>query len=368
MLLRHAVVLEHFLARPGGAIGVDADLGTVAAGVLLPAKGDAGLNRDARCAGGAKDGGLPLVALGVEDFPARERDDPGGDTVGGKLVASHDGQLDLGAGADQDDIGHAVGVGEDVATLGRVTSGTGLVEDRQVLPGEDQCGRGVALNGVSPGRGGFVAIGRADGGELRDQPQRHHVLDRFVGWSVFTNRNRIVGEDPDRLEVAEGGEPDGRAHVVGEDEEGGAERNDATVGGEAVDDGPHAVLADAEVDVAAGIVPVAAGEALFVRGERGRVPEIAATLEHGVGGWVEVGRTADEAWQILVEGVHDLAGGLAGRHRLGIRRPGRDAGIPTRRQLAGDGAFEGGGFGGEGGLVGRKSLVPLSFGRRPLVD
>ena len=54
----------------------------------------------------------------------------------------------------------------------------------------------------------------------------------------------------------------GRAHVVGEDEEGRAEWADAAVGRHAVDRAAHGMLADAEVDIAAVVAPAAAERAL----------------------------------------------------------------------------------------------------------
>ena len=90
------------------------------------------------------------------------------------------------------------------------------------------------------------------------------MLDRFVGRTIFTDSHAVVGEHPDRLEVAEGGEANGRPHVVGEDEECGAKRHDAAVGSQTVDDGAHAMFADTEVDIATGIVPATTGEALLL--------------------------------------------------------------------------------------------------------
>ena len=82
-----------------------------------------------------------------------------------------------------------------------------------------------------------------------------------------------------------------------------------------------------------GVVPVAAGKTLLPGFEGRRVAEVAAALEHGVGRWVEVGRAADERRQVLVEGVHDLAGRLARGDGLVAGCPGRDVGIPAIRQV-----------------------------------
>ena len=62
----------------------------------------------------------------------------------------------------------------------------------------------------------------------------------------------------------------------------------------AVDDRAHGVLAHAEVQVAAGVTPAAAGRALLVVSRRGRWIEVAEALERRVGRRIEVRRTAGE--------------------------------------------------------------------------
>ena len=72
--------------------------------------------------------------------------------------------------------------------------------------------------------------------------------------AVFADADRIVREDEDRWNLHDRGQPDRRPAVVGEDKERRAERPQAAEH-HAVDGGDHAVLADAEVHVAAaGIV------------------------------------------------------------------------------------------------------------------
>ena len=60
-------------------------------------------------------------------------------------------QLHLRAGADQDDVGFAVGVDQDVAALATSPLRAGAVEDRQILAGEDQRGR-AARRSAPPAR------------------------------------------------------------------------------------------------------------------------------------------------------------------------------------------------------------------------
>ena len=107
------------------------------------------------------------------------------------------------------------------------------------------------------------------------------VLDGLVGGAVLADEDRVVGEDVDDRLLHEGGEAEGGAQVVGEDEEGRDEGPQASVEGDAVGDGGHAELADAEVDVAAAAVGGTVDAALG----QGR--------DVGAG---EVGRAADEGW------------------------------------------------------------------------
>ena len=114
------------------------------------------------------------------------------------------------------------------------------------------------------------------------------MLDRLMRRTVFADADRIVREDEDRGNLHDRGEPHRRAAVVAEDEERGAVAPQAAED-HAVDRGGHAVLADAEVEVAAaGVVgrEVAAG---FV--ER----------EQRLGRGREVGRAAEQPGNVLGE-------------------------------------------------------------------
>ena len=87
------------------AVVVERDDAAVVADDLAPALRDAGLDRDPRLHG-RRDHRLAVGRLlGVEPLPARHRHDAGPDAVGREQLAGLDGELDLGAGADQDDVG-----------------------------------------------------------------------------------------------------------------------------------------------------------------------------------------------------------------------------------------------------------------------
>ena len=91
--------------------------------------------------------------------------------------------------------------------------------------------------------------------EIRDRPQRREVLDRLVGGAVLAEADRVVRPDVDGVDVHQRRQPHRRAHVVGELQEGAAERAGRAVQHDAGQDRAHGVLTDAEVQHPA--VPVA---------------------------------------------------------------------------------------------------------------
>ena len=100
----------------------------------------------------------------------------------------------------------------------------------------------ISVSSASPGR-------RTS--EIRDGAQGRQVLDRLVRRAVLADEHRVVREDVDHRQLRDGRHADGGPHVVAEDHERGAERPQAAVIGDAVADGRHAVLADAEMEVPA---------------------------------------------------------------------------------------------------------------------
>ena len=111
----------------------------------------------------------------------------------------------------------------------------------------------------------------------RNRAQAGELLDRLMRGAILAQGDAVVGEDVDHVQSHQRGETDRRAHVIGEDQERRAERNGAAVRGEAVHDRAHAVLAHAEVQIAAGVAPAAAVGALRVGADVGRL-EIAHPL------------------------------------------------------------------------------------------
>ncbi len=146
------------------------------------------------------------------------------------------------------------------------------------------------------------------------------MLDGLVGGAVFADTDGVVGEAVDDGDFHDGGEAYRTAGVVGEDEEARAEGSDL---GErhAVDDGSHGELADAVVEVAAGVV-VGLEVAGFRRGDA------------GFSGGVEIGRAADEPGDIFGDGVEDFAVGLAGSEAFFVGGEDGEVFVPTLGQLA----------------------------------
>ncbi len=80
-----------------------------------------------------------------------------------------------------------------------------------------------------------------------DRPQRGEVLDGLVGRPVLADADGVVAEHEHDLGPGQRGQPDRRAHVVEEDEERPADREDAAVAGHPDHRRSHAVLAHAVV-------------------------------------------------------------------------------------------------------------------------
>src|SRR5581483_11430045 len=118
---------------------------------------------------------------------------------------------ELAARADEDEIRRAraargarrrrralperVGAARDVRGPGdRI--GAAAVEDRELLPREDERRRAVAaLDGDLPRPRGLLRIAGAEDDEVRDRAQRGHVLDRLVRRAVLAEEDRVVRED-----------------------------------------------------------------------------------------------------------------------------------------------------------------------------
>ena len=143
-----AEVLED--RRPGGARPevVDPDDRALVADLALPAERDPGLDAQPLPDPRRED----LVAVGglleVEQLPARERHDPRPDALGGERIGGRDGQRQLRARREEDQLdrlGAAARLADDVAAAGDAVAGPrgGLGQRRQLLAGQREGDRAV---------------------------------------------------------------------------------------------------------------------------------------------------------------------------------------------------------------------------------
>mmetsp|Transcript_14469 Transcript_14469/g.42539 ORF Transcript_14469/g.42539 Transcript_14469/m.42539 type:complete len:487 (+) Transcript_14469:758-2218(+) len=250
---RQALGLENLVARRGEAEGVDAEH---LVGVFVPRSGVARL-------GG---GGLRLHRLGqhrldvlgalpLERLDARHGDDA---PALAELLGRVDRQLQLGADTDQDALQLALLLLGDVAALeraGALLLRRARVDHGEVLAREDERGGPVGAGDRRSVRGGsLLGVARAHHVQVGHRAQAGDHLDRLVRRAVLADSDRVVRPDVRNGEAREGGHADRAHHVAREDEEGGARDGVQAVEGHAVEDGAHAVLADAVVEVAAGVV------------------------------------------------------------------------------------------------------------------
>ena len=162
--------------------------------------------------------------------------------------------MHLGARADQDDVGIRIALEHVAATRG-IGHGIALrIEHGERLAGQDERRRQVAAERDPPSRDRLVRIGGAEDAHVGRRAQGGQLLDRLVGRAVLAEPDGVVGVDPDHRAAARAPRGAPRLRVVEEVEERRDVRPQAG-GGEAVRDGAHAVLADAEAQVAAGVGP-----------------------------------------------------------------------------------------------------------------
>src|SRR5262249_8073999 len=119
-------------------------------------------------------------------------------------------------------------------------------------------GRVVSLDGHLPRTAGLVGVARAQHDDPRNGAQVGELLHRLVRRPVLADADAVVCIDPDGAQPGDRRQPDWRSHVIGEDQERRAERDEATVIDEAIDDRAHGMLADAKMDVAPRVPPTAA--------------------------------------------------------------------------------------------------------------
>ena len=243
---------------------------------------------------------------------------------------------DFGPARQEDDRRLAAGgVGEHVAAEPQPVRWGVLrtVDHRDLLTRQHQ--RDGAVSGQdrhTPCFHRFGRVRRSDDDQVGDRPQCGELLDRLMRGTVLPEADRVVREDVDHRQVGQRSEADRRPHVIRKNEERRADRPDAAVQGESVQDRAHPMLAHAEMDIARAPAP-------------GR--HVAPVLEGEVRRGREVRRPADELGEPGREGVQHLprrrarglgiggggGGGGGGRER-------RETVVPAVRQTAGEPALE----------------------------
>src|SRR6185437_5419583 len=103
----------------------------------------------------------------------------------------------------------------------------------------------------------------------------------------------VVSENIDHMQLHHRREADRRPHVVGENQKCRAERHGAAMRRQTIQDCPHAVLAYAEIDIAAGVTPDALHGALLVGYGYSGGLEVSERRKRGIGRWIQIRRTAD---------------------------------------------------------------------------
>ena len=145
-------------------------------------------------------------------------------------------------------------------------------------------------------------------------------------------------------------QPDRRAHVVREDEEGASVRAHAAVQGHSVQDAPHGVLADTEVH---GAPAGRRREQVVLPGQRRLV------------GARQVGRAAQQVGDAPAQPLQHLPGIHPGRERFWWRAQVGDVRVPAGRQFTGQRRLQLRGRGGMCRLVRLPAPPPLLLQPRP---
>ena len=131
------------------------------------------------------------------------------------------------------------------------------VENGEVLAAQDQPYRSVVVDRHPPCHCRLVCVTGSDEAQARHRPERGELFDGLVGRTILADPDRVVTPRVDDVRPTEGGEADGRAHVVGEDEERASDGQHATVQRHAVHGGTHGVLTHPVIEHA----PLAVGAA-----------------------------------------------------------------------------------------------------------
>src|SRR5271165_3138883 len=163
--------------------------------VALPAEGRGRLDSKARDAWRKHLGAIAHI-LRRKQVPARERDHSGGDVLGLEEACCSEAVLNLAPGPHEDDVwGRVVAVPryEDVCAAPHTLSCelARLDQHRELLAGEHERGRAIAVHSDPPGDGGLVGICRPDHAKPWHGPQGRELLYGLVGRPVLPEADGV---------------------------------------------------------------------------------------------------------------------------------------------------------------------------------
>ena len=134
----------------------------------------------------------------------------------------------------------------------------------------------------------------------------------LVSWSILSQSDGVMGHDIDHTRLTECRHPHRTPHVICEDEEGGAVRNQPRVLGDTVADSSHGVLSHTETDVTLCW---------------GFLLEVTELLHEGHVGGGQVSRPSNQTRENVAKGVQHGLGQVAS----GISSTLRRVGLPENR-------------------------------------
>ena len=207
ILRRKPELLEEHLGGRGCPEPGQADHVAAESHVLVPPERHPGLDGQPGRHGRRQDG-VPIgLRLRLEELPGGHAHHTGRHALLLQNLLGAERQGHLGAGGDQDQAGLASGrLGQDVGAAldaaARLLAGP--VENRQVLPRQDEARRAVMRERRPPGLDRLGGVRRPDHPQVGNGAQRHDVLDRLVGRAILPQADAVVGEDEDDRGSASG--------------------------------------------------------------------------------------------------------------------------------------------------------------------
>ena len=185
----------------------------------------------------------------VEPFQTRQARHVDLDPFTGEVLGGLQGQVHLGSGG-HDRCARFGRMPDEVSTGVHALKDRGRfgVEYREALSAQDDSDRFPAAEDGEPGGGRLACVRRAAHGKPGDGAKGPQMLDRLVRRSILTQADGVVRPHKGARCLHQRGKSNGAAHVVAEHQESPTEGPREAIEGDAIDDGPHGVLANTEVD------------------------------------------------------------------------------------------------------------------------